>query len=67
MLSSPAGLTVPVGTTRSAGFAPGTTITLSANNGRAVIWSGACNSGGNKTQTCTFTLNGDASETANVQ
>jgi len=26
-----------------------------------------CSSGANKTPTCTFTLNADASETANVQ
>jgi len=32
-----------------------------------VIWSGVCSSGANKTPTCTFTLNADASETANVQ
>jgi hypothetical protein len=32
-----------------------------------VIWSGACSSGGNKTRSCTFTLNGNASVTANVQ
>jgi hypothetical protein len=44
-----------------------TSITLSATNGRDVIWSGACSSGGNKTRTCTFTLNGNASVTANVQ
>jgi hypothetical protein len=34
---------------------------------RDAIWSGACSSGGNKTQTCTFTLNGNATVTANVQ
>ncbi|TMA58782.1 MAG: hypothetical protein E6J75_04610 [Deltaproteobacteria bacterium] len=67
VLSTPAGLSVPVGTTGSAPFAPGTRITLSVTNGRSVIWSGACSSGANKTPTCTFTLNADASETANVQ
>ena len=35
----------------------GTSITLSATNGRDAIWSGACSSGGNKAKTCTFTLN----------
>ncbi|CAN5384825.1 MAG: hypothetical protein ACR2JP_05710 [Acidimicrobiia bacterium] len=40
---------------------------LSATNGRDVIWSGACSSGGNKQKTCTFTLNGTAAVTANVQ
>jgi hypothetical protein len=40
---------------------------LSATNSRDVIWSGACSSGGNKTKTCTFTLTGNATVTANVQ
>jgi hypothetical protein len=31
------------------------------------IWSGACSSGGDKRRSCTFTLNGGASVTANVQ
>jgi hypothetical protein len=43
------------------------TITLSATNSRDVIWSGACSSGGNKTKTCTLTLNANAAVTANVQ
>ena len=65
--SSPAGINVAVGSTGSATFAIGASITLSATNTRAVIWSGACSSGGNKTTTCTFTLTGNASVTANVQ
>jgi FG-GAP-like repeat len=65
--SSPAGINVAVGSSGSATFAAGTAITLSATNSRDVIWSGACSSGGNKTKTCTFTLNGNASVTANVQ
>ena len=65
--SSPAGINVAVGSTGSAPFAVGTSITLSATNGRDAIWSGACSSGGNKTRTCTFTLNGNASVTGNVQ
>jgi hypothetical protein len=36
-------------------------------NGRDAIWSGACSSNGNKTRTCTFTLNGNATVTGNVQ
>jgi hypothetical protein len=40
---------------------------LSVTNGRDAIWSGACSSGGNKTKTCTFTLDANASVTANVQ
>jgi len=65
--SSPAGIDVAVGSTGSASFATGTTIRLSATNSRDVIWSGACSSGGNKTKTCTFTLNADVTVTANVQ
>jgi hypothetical protein len=65
--SNPAGINVSVGSTGSASFATGTAITLRATNERDVIWSGACSSGGNKTKTCTFTLNGNAAVTANVQ
>jgi hypothetical protein len=65
--SSPAGIDVPVGQSQSASFAAGTSITLSATNERDVIWSGVCDSNGQKTKTCRFTLNANASETANVQ
>jgi hypothetical protein len=65
--SSPAGINVAVGSTGSASFAAGTSITLSATNERDVIWSGACSSGGNKTKTCTFTLTANATVNANVQ
>jgi hypothetical protein len=65
--SSPAGINVNVGTTGSASFNVGTSITLSVTNGRDAIWSGACSSGGDKRRTCTFTLNGNGSVTANVQ
>jgi FG-GAP-like repeat len=65
--STPTGINVAVGSTGSASFAIGTAITLRATNERDVIWSGACSSGGNKTKTCTFSLNGNASVTANVQ
>jgi FG-GAP-like repeat/FG-GAP repeat len=65
--STPTGINVAVGSSGSASFAIGTAITLRATNERDVIWSGACSSGGNKTKTCTFTLNGNASVTANVQ
>ena len=67
VISSPAGINVSVGSSGSASFATGTAITLSATNGRDVVWSGGCSSGGNKTETCTFTLSGIASVTANVQ
>ena len=66
-LSTPSGINVSVGTTGSATFNVGTSITLSVTNGRDAIWSGACSSGGDKRRTCTFTLNGNAAVTANVQ
>ena len=65
--SSPAGINVAVGSTGSASFTTATSITLSVSNGRDAIWSGACSSGGSKRRTCTFTFNGAASVTANVQ
>ncbi len=33
----------------------------------SAIWSGACSSGGNKTTSCTFTVNGASTVSANVQ
>jgi hypothetical protein len=63
--SSPAGITVAVGSTGSASFAPGTRITLSVSGGRDAVWSGACTSG--KAKSCAFTLGGTAGVTANVQ
>jgi hypothetical protein len=65
--SSPAGINVAVGSTGSATFGSGTSITLSISNGRDAIWSGACSSGGNKTKSCTVTMSAAASVTANVQ
>ncbi|HXB68574.1 MAG TPA: SBBP repeat-containing protein [Candidatus Acidoferrales bacterium] len=65
--SSPAGINVAVGSSLSAPFATGTAITLSVSGGRTAVWSGACSSGGNDTQTCTFTLTGNATVTANVK
>jgi hypothetical protein len=37
------------------------------SNGRDAIWSGGCSSGGNKTKSCTLTLNAATTVTANVQ
>jgi Beta-propeller repeat len=65
--SSPAGLSVNTGSSGTATFAAGTSVTLSVSNGRDAIWSGACSSGGDKTRSCTFTLNGTATVTVNVQ
>jgi hypothetical protein len=65
--SSPAGITVNVGSSGSASFATGTAIRLSVSNGRSAVWSGACSSGGNSRSSCTFTLTGNASVTGNVQ
>jgi hypothetical protein len=67
VMSNPSGISVAVGSSGSASFATGTSITLSVSNGRDAIWSGACSSGGDKRRTCTFTLNGAASVSANVQ
>lgn len=67
VLSSPAGINVSVGSSGSSSFTTGTALVLSVSNGRDAIWSGACSSGGNKTRTCTFTVNGNASVGANVQ
>jgi hypothetical protein len=65
--SSPAGISVATGSSGSASFASGTSLTLSVSGGRSAIWSGACSSGGNKRTSCTFTLSGTASVSANVQ
>jgi hypothetical protein len=67
VVSNPAGLNVATGTTATAQFAPGTTVTLSVASGRDAIWGGACSSGGAKTRTCMLTLNANSSVTANVQ
>jgi hypothetical protein len=67
VLSNPSGISVSVGTTGSAAFNLGTSITLSVTNGRDAIWSGACSSGGEKRRTCTLTLNANSAVTANVQ
>lgn len=65
--SSPAGIGVSVGSSGSASFATGTAIMFAVSNGRDAVWSGACSSGGNKTRTCTFTIRGAATVTADVR
>ena len=65
--SSPVGINVAVGSSGSASFTTGTSITLSVSNGRDAIWSGACSSAGGKQKTCTFTMSGAASVSVNVQ
>src|SRR5262249_58919368 len=65
--SSPAGLSVLVGSTGSASFAAGTRVTLSVSNDRDAIWSGVCSSGGAKTKSCTFTPNAHPSGTGSVE
>jgi hypothetical protein len=65
--SSPAGISVNTGSSATAAFATGTSITLSVSGGRSAIWSGACSSGGAKRTSCTFTISDTASVTANVQ
>jgi hypothetical protein len=56
-----------VGSTQTASFSAGQSIVLTATDGRDAIWSGACSSGSQKTKSCTFTIRGDSSVTANVQ
>jgi hypothetical protein len=65
--STPAGLSVAVGSTGSASFTVGASITLTVSNGRDAVWSGACSSSGSKRRSCTFTLGGSGSVSANVQ
>jgi hypothetical protein len=65
--SSPAGISVPVGSNQSAQFPTGTSVTLSVSNNRDAIWSGACSSGGLKQKTCTLTVNTNLTVNANVQ
>jgi hypothetical protein len=67
--SHPAIATVPAtSTVPTAQFTTvGAQITLTASDGRDAIWSGACSSNGSKRKTCAFTLNANASVTANVQ
>src|SRR5262249_36140446 len=65
--SSPAGINVAVGSTGSATFATRTPSTVTLSTRRHAIWSGTCSSGGNKAKTCTFTVAGSASVSANVQ
>jgi hypothetical protein len=67
IVSTPAGLNVAVGSTGSASFPVGTSITLKDPSGRTVIWSGICSSGGSATRQCTFTLQANSSETGKVQ
>jgi hypothetical protein len=67
IVSSPAGISVATGSSQSAEFAPGTSITLSDARGRSVIWSGACTSNGRATRSCTFAIESDASVAAAVQ
>jgi hypothetical protein len=65
--STPAGLSVAVGSTGSAQFGSGTSITLTVSNGRDAIWSGACSSGGGKAKSCTFKPTTNSTVSANVQ
>jgi hypothetical protein len=65
--SSPAGIDVAVGSTRSATFPQGTAVTLTVSNGRDALWSGACSSGGAKARSCTLTVSANGTVTANVQ
>ncbi len=65
--STPAGITVASGQTRTASFTAGTSVRLAVGGGRSAIFSGACSSGGAKVTSCTFTLNANATVSANIQ
>jgi hypothetical protein len=65
--SNPTGIYTSVGLPSSATFVVGRQITLSVDSGRSAVWSGACSSGGNKRTSCTFTLTGNSSVSANIQ
>lgn len=65
--SSPAGISVLVGSSASASFPAGTSITLSVSNGRDAVWSGACSSSGNRSRSCTFNASTNATVSASVQ
>jgi hypothetical protein len=65
--SNPSGINVSVGTTGSASFAGGATVTLSVASGRDAIWSGACSSSGSRRRSCSFTIRANGTVTANVQ
>ena len=67
IVSTPAGISVTVGSSGTASFPAGTSVTLRVSNGRDAIWSGACSSGGDKTKSCTFTANANATVSANVK
>lgn len=67
VVSNPAGISVASGSSGSASFTVGASITLSVSGSRDAIWSGACSSGGQKAKTCTFTFSGGSSVSANVQ
>ena len=68
VISAPAGINVnTTGSSGSASFPSGTSVTLSVSNGRDAIWSGACSSGGSKKKSCSFTLKGPATVAANAQ
>jgi hypothetical protein len=65
--SNPIGIYTSAGLPSSATFVVGAQVTLSVDSGRSAIWSGACSSGGNKRTSCTFTMTGNASVSANIQ
>ncbi len=64
--SQPAGISVTTGSSGSASFTVGASITLTLSDGRDAIWSGACSTA-SKAKTCAFKLTGAASVVAAVQ
>jgi len=67
VFSTPEGLNVPVGSTGSASFPRGTTVTLQVAGTRPAVWSGVCSTGKKKTPSCSFVLQNDSTETATVR
>jgi hypothetical protein len=67
IVSTPTGVSVSVGSSGTASFPAGTSVTLRVSSGRDAVWSGACSSGGDKTKSCTFTANANATVSANVK
>ncbi len=67
VVSTPAGLSVTAGASGSANFPAGATLTLSIGSGRDAIWSGACDSSGQRRKTCTMSLNANSSVSVSIQ
>lgn len=65
--SSPAGISTSSGSSASAAFNSGTSLTLTTDDGHGAIWSGLCSSGGRTATSCTFTVSAPGTVSANQQ